>query len=205
MSNLSEIANISAVISVVILSGMTIAGFVDWLISIYPLKMRFSEKNYKEAQENDLHLKKSKEIEVLNGLFENNNTLILKIKLRKVCNFEQVNVCFVERHRNKKFWKLSLWNWVNVPKELISIESICDPKVESYYDRTGRAFTFKDANRGGVDGFYRPFYLCPKGSDLWLEMKIKIENRWEGYIKFEHLLGGRKVGCAHNKINFIYK
>lgn len=182
-----------------------------WWISKSPFEMEV----FKEKYESIVKTYPSSQYKLIQGvheLFPTSLTLIIKPKINK--NFEQINVRFIEnkwilfnrwghfiRYRSISILS-SFWEWVDAPKNIISIVEIKDPPVERDFNKNGRAFTYCYDDKGGVDGFYRPPYLCPQGGQLCLELKIDIhvKTKWEGYISFQHLLGDSQRGYVRKKI-----
>ena len=185
-----------------------------WWISKSPFKMEVFKEKY-ESIHKTYPSSQCKLIQGIHELFPTSLTLIIKPKINK--NFEQINVRFIEKrwilfnHRGQwgQFFRYrstpilnSFWEWIDAPKNIISIVEIKDPPAERDFSKNGRAFTCYPDDKGGVDGFYRPPYLCPQEGQICLELKINIhvKTKWEGYISFQHLLGNSQRGYVRKKI-----
>jgi hypothetical protein len=173
-----------------------ISGIVTWLVRRYltnhPFTMRFSNEG--PYYNGDLSLSKTKKIEGVHGLFP--DTIILKIKMKKERNLEQINIRLIEK-------QCFFCNWKDAPKNSIFIEKITDPINEGASHNTDRKFHDADDTRGGRDGYYRPSCYCPKNDYLWYKVKLHIDpdiKQWHGYISLQHRRGDANRAYSRAKI-----
>ncbi len=194
MTTLQVVANISAIVSVVILLAITFIGIKHWIFSIYPFKMDVfvGKYDYKSPQK----FIGSNIIEGVKELYP--QWLTLKIKLGQERKFEQINVRFFERR---------LFRWVDASKNSVSVSALYDPQTEDKARPTGRTFHFQSDDRGGSSGFYNPPYYYPKGGVLFLlvPIAIKVKKKWVGCISFEHKRGDKNRRHKRKKIIIINK
>lgn len=135
---------------------------------------------------------RSKEITVIHGLHP--EWLTLEVTPRDAKTIRKINVRFVERS-----W---LWRWKDASSDIIKILELRDPGIRPELDE--KFISSKD-KQGGMNGAYAPPNIRPSRSALILELHFKVEEEWDGYIKFQHVSGEEHMGTSYARIKVIEK
>ena len=192
---------------------LKIATFISVLIGLYagarmlwvrkfPFKVDIFEKQHNEIspyEKSDINT-----IEGINDLFLGFFTM--RIQLRSPKLFDEINVKFLKKEGWGPFCR-----WAYVPKNIIVVRQLTDPKIKEDSTVTYRVMEGKDDGNGGMDGWYKPPLNLPKDGILWLKVKYsialdeKVDYKLKCYIGFQHRGGSPHRGYGRKKLTFNNK
>jgi len=124
----------------------------------------------------------------------------LYLEARRKINLEQICIRFVTLKKRHLFTDDE---YENVPKEIIKVNRINDPKTIARYGLTNRIFKSCSDEKGGQYGYYNPIYNCPKKEILFFEIRpeVNVKKYWTGYISIQTLSGDELRTYTRNKIS----
>lgn len=123
--------------------------------------------------------------------------LLLRIMPNKGTHFGIIGVWFVNKRKLTSPWSKevetrSLFDrckprfhiWEAADNSIIRVEKIEDIDVVLVGDKIEQKFAYWEDGIRRVWGRYNPPYHRSKDDSLWIRIKFKAEQEWEGYIQF---------------------
>lgn len=175
-----------------------IANPLDLQFSIDPIKL--PPGKWHREQTNKIQLKKGK------------RDVLLRVMPKAGTNFDRIGIRFAKRrwlfgdigldgkrhyiiHRREGRWRI-LWDWDNVPVNIISISKVFDAEMNLLQKENNYApHQLRSWNdyAGGIWAQYEPPYPRTKEDSLWIQIEVKAKIPCNLHISFQGSIGEHRA------------